>query len=61
MNHISEVRLGEDRCLFFMIDGRKFRVRRDDIHAVIHGDQAAAQIWEVPVVPTTQTRLAVTA
>ena len=61
MSHIAEAQLGEDRSIVFFIDGRKFRMRRDCIHEVIHGNQAAAQVWEVPVIATNQTRLEVTA
>jgi len=61
MTHIAEARLGENRSIFFLIDGRKFRMRRDSLHEVIHGNQAAAEIWEEPVIPINQTRLEVTA
>ena len=61
MNHIGEARLGEDRSILITFEGRKLRLRRDDVHEVLHGNQVAAQAWEVPVVPVNQTRLAVTA
>ena len=60
-SHIADARLGEERSVYFLIEGRKYRMRCEDIHNVLHGNQAAAQIWEVPVLPTPQTRLAVEA
>lgn len=61
MTHIGEARLGEERSICLTIEGRKFRIRREDLHEVLHGNQAAAQVWEVPVVPVHQTRLVVEA
>jgi hypothetical protein len=49
---------GDLSSLIITLDeGRKLKLRRDDVHNVLIGNQKAAQVWEIPNVPEDQSRL----
>lgn len=60
--HIGRMEKGDLTSLIITLDeGRKLKIRREDVHNVLIGNQKAAQVWEIPNVPEDQSRLGVAA
>ena len=56
--HIGRLEKGDLPSLIITLDdGRKLKLRREDVQNVLNGNQKAAQVWEIPNVPENQSRL----
>lgn len=55
----GRVERGDDTSLILSMEGRQFRIRREDIKNVMIANQTAAQVWEIPTVAKGQARLSV--